>query len=110
MVKDTSFEAGASALGCIGRRTGSWVCPRPLRELSLGSKACSDFVGVSGVSLGFLGFDDWMISGNGVSESDLGTRHTVQGWRFGVGLRRTAHRKLGVPQALERFSWEQGVQ
>jgi len=52
-VKDTPIEAGASALGCIGRRTGSWVRPRPLRK-SLGSKACSDFVGVSGISLGLL--------------------------------------------------------
>lgn len=53
MVKDTPFKAGASALDCGGRRTGSWVRPRPLRK-SLGSKACSEFVGVSGISLGLL--------------------------------------------------------
>jgi len=72
LVKDTPFKAGASALDCGGRRTGSWVRPRPLRK-SLGSKACSDFVGVSGVSLGLLGFGGWLISGIGwIPESDLG--------------------------------------
>ena len=57
--RDTPFKAGASALDCGGRRTGSWVRPRPLRG-SLGRKACSDFVGVSGISLGLL-VGLWMV-------------------------------------------------
>jgi len=71
LVKDTPFEAGAPALGCIGRRTGSWVRPRPMRK-SLGGMACSDFVGVSGVSLGLLDFGGWMVSSIGIPESDSG--------------------------------------